>query len=119
MARKLKNKELLNTRLASSYGGWMYCDKCNETIGYLCYATYDRLALKYTCKCGNVGSAFLDFEDSSAGADCNHELVVTRNRFCCPEDQNPLITILDKKLAAYEMNITCKSCHQTYKKTLK
>lgn len=45
MARILKNKELINTRLAANYGGWMYCDKCNENIGYLCYSTYDRLAL--------------------------------------------------------------------------
>ena len=28
MARILKNKELVNTRLATNYGGWMYCDKC-------------------------------------------------------------------------------------------
>ena len=53
MARVVKNKELLNTRLATNYGGWMYCDKCNENIGYLCYATYDRLELKYKCNCGS------------------------------------------------------------------
>ena len=29
MARILKSKELVNTRLATNYGGWMYCDKCN------------------------------------------------------------------------------------------
>ena len=47
MARILKNKELVNTRLATNYGGWIYCDKCNENIGYLCYSTYDTLKLKY------------------------------------------------------------------------
>ncbi|MCI8637476.1 MAG: hypothetical protein HFJ36_06640, partial [Clostridia bacterium] len=52
MARVLKNKELVNTRLATNYGGWMYCDKCDENIGYLCYSTYDRLELKYKCNCG-------------------------------------------------------------------
>ena len=31
MARILKNKELVCTRLATNYGGWMYCDKCNKT----------------------------------------------------------------------------------------
>ena len=56
MARVLKNKELANTRLATSYGGWMYCDKCNENIGYLCYSTYDRLELEYKCNCGSKGS---------------------------------------------------------------
>ena len=33
MARVLKNKKLINIRLATNYGGWMYCDKCNENIG--------------------------------------------------------------------------------------
>ena len=28
MPRVLKNKELVNTRLATNYGGWTYCDKC-------------------------------------------------------------------------------------------
>ena len=46
MTRLLKTKELVNTRLATNYGGWMYCEKCNENIGYLCYSTYDRLELK-------------------------------------------------------------------------
>lgn len=45
MARILKEKELVNTRLATNYGGWMYCDKCGENIGYLCYSTYDNYNL--------------------------------------------------------------------------
>ena len=67
MARIVKNKELVNTRLATNYGGCMYFDKCNENIGYLCYATYDRLELKYKCNCGSIGSAMLDFKDSKVG----------------------------------------------------
>ena len=116
MARVLKNKELVNTRLATNYGGWMYCDKCNENIGYLCYSTYDRLELKYKCNCGSQGGAFLDFEDSKTGKSCVDELVNIKNRLCCPKDSEPLITILDKKVANYEMKITCKSCENIYKK---
>ncbi len=116
MARVLKNKELVNTRLATNYGGWMYCDKCNENIGYLCYSTYDRLELTYTCNCGSQGSATLDFEDSQTGKDCPRELILQKNRLCCPEDHEPLITILDKKVANYEMKITCKSCGYIYHK---
>ena len=116
MARTIKNKELINTRLATNYGGWMYCDKCNENIGYLCYSTYDRLELKYKCNCGSCGSALLDFEDSKESQECNDELIIIKNRFCCPKDNEPLITILDKKVASYEMKITCKSCNRTYKK---
>ncbi len=47
MARTIKSKELTRTRLAANYGGWMYCTECNENIGYLCYATYDKLILHY------------------------------------------------------------------------
>ena len=118
MARVLRNKELINTRLATNYGGWMYCDSCNENIGYLCYSTYDRIKLKYKCNCESQGSAFLDFEDSSIGKNCidEGELVIIKNRFCCTKDNEPLITILDKKVASYEMEITCKSCESIYKK---
>lgn len=115
MSRVVKNKELVNTRLATNYGGWMYCDKCNENIGYLCYATYDRLELKYKCNCGSIGSALLDFEDSKMGQNCSDGLVTIKNRFCCPKDNEPLITILDKKVLSYEMKITCKSCECIYK----
>ncbi len=115
MARILKTKKLVNTRLATNYGGWMYCDKCNENIGYLCYSTYDRLELKYQCNCGSKGSILLDFEDSKIGKNCNDELVIIKNRLCCSKDNNPLITILDKKIDNYEMKITCKACENIYK----
>lgn len=116
MARTVKNKELVNTRLATNYGGWMYCDNCNENIGYLCYSTYDRLELNYKCNCGSNGSVFIDFEDSKTGKVCNDELVIVKNRFCCSKDNEPLITVLDKKVSDYEMKITCKSCESIYKK---
>ena len=116
MARTVKSKELKNTRLANNYGGWIYCGACNENIGYLCYSTYDRLELKYKCGCGNDGGILLDFEDSKQGQMSGDELIVIKNRFCCPKDNEPLITILDKKTAAYEMKITCKSCESVYKK---
>ena len=76
MSRVIKNKELVNTRLATNYGGWMYCDKCNENIGYLCYSTYDRLELKYKCNCESQGSVIIDFEDSKIGKECNDELIL-------------------------------------------
>lgn len=117
MARILKRKDLVNTRLATNYGGWMYCEKCNENIGYLCYSTYDRLELKYECNCGSQGCILIDFEDSKIGQDCDDSLVIIKNRLCCPKDNEPLITILDKKVTSYEMNITCKSCEKIYKKS--
>ncbi len=116
MARVLKNKKLENTRLATNYGGWMYCDKCNENIGYLCYQTYDSLELTYKCNCGNQGSLYLDFIDTKLGENSNEELITIKNRFCCPKDSEPLITILDKKVSSYKMKVTCKSCGKIYKK---
>ena len=44
-------------------------------------------------------------------------MIIIKNRFCCPTDKEPLITLLDKKLNNYEMKITCKSCEHIYKKT--
>lgn len=116
MARIVKNKELVKTRLASSYGGWMYCDNCNENIGYLCYSTYDRLELDYKCNCGSHGRVLLDFEDSGLGKNCNDELIVVKTRFCCPKDNEALITILDKKVINYNLKVTCKSCGSIYEK---
>ena len=116
MARSLKNKELINTRLAANYGGWMYCDQCNENIGYLCYSSYDHLELHYQCNCGSKGSADITFEDSKTGSECDDELITIKNRFCCPKDQEPLIMILDKKVMSYEMKITCKDCGSIYKR---
>ena len=116
MARILKNKELKNTRLATNYGGWMYCDKCNENIGYLCYSTYDKIELEYECNCGSNGKAHIEFEDSKIGQKTNDELIIIKNRFCCPKDNEPLITILDKKLNKYNMKITCKACEHIYRK---
>lgn len=117
MARELKNKKLVNTRLATNYGGWMYCDACGENIGYLCYSTYDRLELDYKCNCGSKGSAFLDFSDSKDGKLSDNEMNILKGRLCCPKENDPLITILDKKVKEYEMKITCKSCGNIYRKT--
>ena len=58
----------------------------------------------------------LDFEDRKIGKNSKDELVILKNRLCCPKDNEPLITILDKKVASYEMQITCKSCESIYKK---
>lgn len=84
MARAVKNKELVNTRLAANYGEWMYCNKCGENIGYLCYSTYDRLELEYKCHCSSQGSILLDFKDSKPGQACDNKLAIIKNRFLLP-----------------------------------
>lgn len=114
MARVLKKKELVNTRLAANYGGWMYCTNCNENIGYLCYVTYDKLDLNYTCKCGSCGSISIEIEEDGASIKDNNNLVLIKNRLCCPNDESPLITILTNKLDNYNFEIVCNSCKKRY-----
>lgn len=114
MARIPKHKEMQNTRLANTYGGWLYCEGCNKTIGYLCYVTYDFFKLEYQCKCGNHGSADISFEnDTSHNAE--QPLVMIKNRLCCPADESPLVTILTKNLHAYKYEIICLACNTKYK----
>lgn len=115
MARVIKNKELENTRLATNYGGWMYCTNCNKNIGYLCYVTYDSLKLNYECNCGGKGKAIIDFIDTKEGNDCDKKLITIKNRFCCPNDESPLITIIDKQIKKYDLEITCKDCNLIYR----
>lgn len=114
MARKIKTKDLVNTRLAANYGGWTYCTECGENIGYFCYATYDKVEFQYECNCGSHGSILIDFEDSVPGSPCDEELITVKNRLCCPKDSSPLITILSKKLKDYQLAITCKECGRIY-----
>lgn len=116
MARKIKTKNIENTRLAANYGGWTYCTSCGENIGYLCYATYDKIEFEYECGCGSHGSILIDFEDSQTGNSCDTELITIKNRLCCPEDSSPLITILEKKLKSYKLAVTCKACSRIYEK---
>lgn len=115
MARLPAYKELINTRLANTYGGWIYCDGCNKTIGYLCYVTYDLFRLDYQCKCGNCGSVHLTFSsDRTNQISSAQSLITIKNRLCCPEDKSPLVTILEKNLDTFKFEISCKTCNTTY-----
>ena len=113
MARTLKHKELNNTRLANTYGGWVYCEGCEKTIGYLCYVTYDLIKLEYQCKCGNHGIVHVAFENDTATT-AQQTLVTIKNRLCCPTDESPLVTILQKKLDTYKCEVVCKACNTKY-----
>jgi uncharacterized protein YbaR (Trm112 family) len=124
MAQKILTRELNRTRLANSYGGWIYCDNCNNTIGYLCYVTYHSFKLDYTCSCGNVGKITMELDDSDTKFKLSdkqqyelsdQQLITLKNRLCCPNDQSPLVTILSKKLKSYSLEISCKGCRKVYK----
>lgn len=114
MSRTLRIKKLTNTRLLKEYGSWFYCEGCNESIGYLCYVTYDSFQLDYQCKCGGCGSIYLSFIDEKSTRVNNDELIIVKNRFCCPNDQSPLLTLLMKKLDYYKFEVVCKTCNTKY-----
>ncbi len=114
MSRIPKTKELANTRLASGYGGWIYCESCNKTIGYLCYVTYDSFKLSYKCKCGGCGGMHIEFEDDSSASAGANKLITIKNRLCCPSDQSPLFTILYKNLKSYQYKVLCKACNTIF-----
>jgi hypothetical protein len=86
MSRTPIIKELINTRLASGYGGWIYCEHCSKNIGYLCYVTYDSFRLEYHCKCGGQGSMYIAFRDVRSANNADKELAMIKNRLCCSAD---------------------------------
>lgn len=114
MARKPTMKELNNTKLASTYGGWIYCDHCGENIGYLCYVTYDNFRFEYECNCGGKGNVCINFGDVNNPSRTTDQLILIKNRLCCPNDASPLLTILENKLISYHCEIDCVSCKTRY-----
>ena len=114
MARKPKQKELRNARLLKEYASWIYCESCNKTVAYLCYVTYDLFDFEYTCKCGNHGSVFVEFEHD-APEKSNFPLHFAKNRLCCPKDDAPLLTIVEKNIIEARFCIVCNTCNTEYK----
>jgi uncharacterized protein YbaR (Trm112 family) len=41
-------------------------------------------------------------------------LITIKNRLCCPEDKSPLVTIQEKKLDVYKLEVSCKACNTKY-----
>ena len=113
MARKPIHKVLENSRLLKEYASWIYCTGCEKTVAYLCYVTYDAFSFSYVCGCGSKGSVNIQFKDVTSKAS-EKSLILKKNRLCCPHDDSPLLTVLDKKLESYSFQITCNNCDTTY-----
>ena len=116
MARIPTLKELENSRLLKAYASWVYCTGCEKTVAYLCYVTYDAVDFEYDCACGSNGRVRIEFEGEK-GVATDDALVSVKNRLCCPHDESPLITVVDKNLSAYDLKITCHECHGEYRQT--
>ena len=108
MSKLIQN--IKNGRLLKKNGSWMYCNKCNKTVGYLCYTTYLEFKFDFTCNCGNEGSFHLLYPTESDTQQSTSDLKLVKNRLCCPVDDSPLFTIVGKNIKLADYFITCKAC---------
>ena len=113
MARTPKLKELENSRLLKEYASWIYCTNCNSTVAYLCYVTYDSFDFQFSCNCGSRGKVNIAFEHCES-IKSTEQLKTIKNRLCCPKDDSPLLTIVEKNIKSYNFNIVCNSCNQSF-----
>lgn len=108
-------KNLINTRLHKSNGGWIYCSSCSSTVGYLCYSTYSYFKFEFTCNCGEKGTIEIG-DKESLGEPTVAGLLLRKGRLCCPNDDLPLFTVVNKNIIQSSYIVACKSCSQTFKK---
>ncbi len=64
MARVVKNKELMNTRLATNYGGWMYCDVCGRILAICAMRRMMRSIFGLSVSVERKARVRINFEDS-------------------------------------------------------
>ena len=117
MQRKPLKKELINTRLLKEYASWIYCDKCNNTVAYLCYVTYDSFDFTYKCNCQNTGRVHIEFGNMKNAKKSVEPLLKIKNRLCCSNDHSPLVTVVAKNLQSYRLSVVCHACNTGYQAT--
>lgn len=108
-------KNLINTRLHKSNGGWIYCSSCSSTVGYLCYSTYSYFKFEFTCNCGEKGSIEIGDKRCLNEAISSKDLSLRKGRFCCADDDSPLFTVVNKNITQFSYEVVCKGCSQTFK----
>jgi hypothetical protein len=109
-------KEIHNGRILKNNGSWMYCDRCGKTVGYLCYTTYQDFQFDFVCKCGTHGSFRLKYPSDKGVTESDKKLITVKNRLCCPIDNSPLFTIVDKNVDVANYSVICKKCMNRYEK---
>ena len=107
-------KEIKNSRMLKNTGSWLYCNKCDCTVGYLCYTTYHCFRFEFSCKCGNSGSFYLAHETDNIIERSSVALKQKKNRLCCPIDNAPLFTIVEKNIDNYSYSVTCNKCYTKF-----
>ncbi len=108
-------KELYNARLLKNYGSWIYCTKCNCTVGYLCYTTYEYFRMDFNCDCGCSGSVEIGEMTENSKRE-NLEFIIKKNRMCCANDESPLFSVVAKNIISFGYKVECKKCNAVYSK---
>jgi hypothetical protein len=106
-------KNLINARLLKNYGSWMYCGTCGNPVGYLCYSTYTYFRFDFICSCGAQGSFELE-KGNVPGNNTAGELITKKGRLCCPNDESPMFSIVEKNLKSYDYTVRCKECNGSF-----
>jgi hypothetical protein len=114
-SKKIIEKSLINSKLLKNYASWMYCNKCNNTVGYLCYTTYKFFEYEFECKCGNQGVVKISLEEINEPHKSDDTLQLFKNRFCCPKDDSPLFSVVDKNVNNYRYSLICRNCNSIYR----
>ena len=108
-------KKINNGHMLKNTGSWLYCDECKKTVGYLCYSTYQSFYFEFSCKCGNSGSFYLKFDTDKKSSNSTENLKIKKNRLCCPNDDSPLFTIVNKHIEKCSYSVVCKKCYTQFK----
>jgi hypothetical protein len=116
MATRNIEKKTTNSRLLKNYGSWLYCANCNKTVAYVCYSTYQRINISFSCSCGSKGDLELkEAELEIQGQPENgHELILKNNRYCCPHDESPLFSVVARQIDSLEYEVSCLECKRLY-----
>ena len=95
-------------------GSWIYCDTCNKTVAYLCYSTYQSFKFEFICKCGSSGAIDLQYPTDKKPILSSKDLNKKKNRLCCPNDNKPLFTIIEKHIDRFSYSVACNTCQNSY-----
>lgn len=91
-------------------GSWFYCGGCAAALGYVYSATHRQLQLAFTCACGCFGTVELPHGSEQTIQASAAFLQKKNNQLCCPHDETPFFSLLEKKLVGYSYSAVCATC---------
>lgn len=105
-----------NAHYLKGHASWLYCNKCNKTVAYLCYVTYLYFRFDFICACGCRGLVENMYGDIYLQDLSSDELArnPSNKRYCCPNDSSALFSPVPKNLKSYNAEIICRKCKTRY-----